>query len=252
VASPGRIVLAHGFTQTARSWDTFAALLIDKVPGAEVVAVDLPGHGSAATIRADLWQSADLLTETGGTATYVGYSMGGRVALHAALAHPELVERLVVIGATAGIDDADERASRRRADAQLADHIEDVGVDMFVDEWLAGPLFAGLTPLTAGRDDRLRNIAPALAASLRTTGTGTQAPLWDRLGEIRIPVLVIVGELDSKFCQLGERLVSFLPDAVLAVVPDVGHSVHLEAPAATAEIVSRWLHDRHWAPERRT
>ena len=97
--------------------------------------------------------------DAGGTGTYVGYSMGGRVSLHAALAHPDAVERLVLIGATAGIDDPDERAARREADDRLADHIEAVGVPAFIDEWLANPLFAGLTEATALRSDRLRNTA---------------------------------------------------------------------------------------------
>ena len=191
-----------------------------------------PATAACAEVRADLWESAERLTEIGGRATYVGYSMGGRVALHAALAHPQLVERLVLIGATAGIEDPVERLERQRADEALADHIEAVGVEAFIDEWIANPLFAGLTPDTAMRDDRLRNTASGLASSLRATGTGTQEPLWDRLQEIDAPVLVIVGELDAKFTELGERMVSSLPHADLVVVPGVGHSVHLEAPTA--------------------
>ena len=238
---PGRVVLAHGFTQTARSWDTFAALLRDRIPGAEVVAVDMPGHGANADVRADLWQSADHLTEVGGRGTYIGYSMGGRVTLHAALAHPRLVERMVLIGATAGIDDEQERAARRHDDERLADHIEAVGVEVFIDEWLTSPLFAGLNPQTTMRDDRLRNTAAGLASSLRTTGTGTQEALWDRLDEIRVPVLVIVGGDDAKFHALGERIVALVPRSEIVVIDGVGHSVHLEAPVATAEVVARWL-----------
>ena len=177
----------------------------------------------------------------GGNGVYVGYSMGGRVALHAALAAPEAVQRLVLIGATAGIDDPDERQARREADERLADHIEAVGVPTFVDEWLTNPLFAGLTEDTAMRADRLRNRASGLSASLRATGTGTQTPLWDRLGEIRCPVLVLVGAHDAKFTDLGRRLVEGLPTAELVVIPDAGHSVHLEQPEATATAVAAWL-----------
>ncbi len=126
------------------------------------------------------------------------------------------VERLVLIGATAGIDDDDERADRRRADELLADHIEAIGVEAFIDEWLSTPLFARLTPSNDQRGDRLRNTAAGLASSLRSTGTGTQTPLWDRLGEIEAPVLVLVGEEDAKFRALGERLVSQLPRSELA------------------------------------
>jgi 2-succinyl-6-hydroxy-2,4-cyclohexadiene-1-carboxylate synthase len=147
----------------------------------------------------------------------------------------------VLIGATAGIDDADERAARREADERLADHIEAVGVPTFIDEWLGNPLFAGLTEATAMRSDRLRNTAAGLAASLRATGTGTQTPLWDRLGEIECPTLVLVGEHDDKFTALGRRLVDALPSSELVVVPGAGHSVHLEQPDATVAAIAAWL-----------
>jgi 2-succinyl-6-hydroxy-2,4-cyclohexadiene-1-carboxylate synthase len=237
-----RFVLAHGFTQSARSWTTFQRLLESRLPGATTIAVDLPGHGDAeAPADLDLWAGADLLADQGGPGVYVGYSMGGRVALHTALAHPEVVERLVLIGATAGIDDPDERAARRAADERLADHIEAVGVSAFIDEWLVNPLFAGLTDATAQRADRLRNSPAGLAASLRATGTGTQTPLWDRLGEIECPVLVLVGEHDAKFTDLGHRLVDGLSQADLVVVPGAGHSVHLEQPDATVDAIAAWL-----------
>jgi 2-succinyl-6-hydroxy-2,4-cyclohexadiene-1-carboxylate synthase len=237
-----RLVLAHGFTQTARSWSTIEAMLATRLPGVETIAVDLPGHGDAPPpADVDLWGAADRLVADAGVGTYVGYSMGGRVSLHAALAHPDAVERLVLIGATAGIDDADERAQRRAADEQLAAHLEAVGVPAFIDEWLTNPLFAGLDDTTALRDDRLRNTAAGLAASLRATGTGTQTPLWTRLGEIERPVLVLVGEHDQKFTELGRRLVDALPHAELVVVAGAGHSVHLEQPVATVDALARWL-----------
>jgi 2-succinyl-6-hydroxy-2,4-cyclohexadiene-1-carboxylate synthase len=237
-----RFVLAHGFTQSAKSWTTFQRLLESRLPGATTIAIDLPGHGDAESpADLDLWASADLLADQGGPGVYVGYSMGGRVALHTALAHPDVVDRLVLIGATAGIDDPDERAARRAADERLADHIEAVGVGTFIDEWLTNPLFAGLTDATAQRADRLRNSPAGLAASLRATGTGTQTPLWDRLGEIECPVLVLVGEHDAKFTELGRRLVCGLSRGELVVVPGAGHSVHLEQPDATVDAIAAWL-----------
>jgi 2-succinyl-6-hydroxy-2,4-cyclohexadiene-1-carboxylate synthase len=240
--TPGeRFVLAHGFTQTARSWARFGPLLQERLPGAEIRAVDLPGHGDAPPpADSDLWASADRLVAAGGPGCYVGYSMGGRVSLHAALRHPSLVRALVLIGATAGIDDEAERSARRAADERLADRIESIGLEAFVDEWLHNPLFAGLTVETAQRDDRLRNTAAGLASSLRSTGTGTQAPLWDRLHEITAPVLVLAGEHDSKFRDLGERMAGSMPDATFRVIADAGHSVHLEQPEATADAVAEW------------
>ena len=188
-------MLVHGFTQTGRSWDRVAARLAERHT---VVTVDAPGHGESGAIRADVPAAAALLGAAGGPATYVGYSMGGRLCLHLAVDQPELVRRLVLVSATAGIDDAAERATRRQADEQLAASIERDGVDAFLDRWLALPLFATLPRDAAGLDDRRRNTADGLASSLRLAGTGTQEPLWDRLPELPMPVLLVAGALDDE------------------------------------------------------
>ncbi len=241
-----RFVLAHGFTQTARSWRDVEERLSVAIPNAETMPIDLPGHGdSLGPSLLDLWSSADRLVELGGVGTYVGYSMGGRVALHAALAHPDAVTSLVLIGATAGIDDPDERGARREADELLADRIEAIGVEAFVDEWLSNALFAGLTDATAHRIDRYRNTAAGLATSLRSTGTGTQQPLWDRLNEITAPVLLLVGEDDSKFTAIAERMRDALRTATLVVIPGAGHSVHLEQPDSTVAAIATWHQSVH-------
>ena len=234
------MLLAHGFTQTAQSWSDVQHLLGSRGLD-EGYAIDLPGHGSANAVRADLWGSADRLVTAGGRTTYVGYSMGGRVSLHAALAHPREVERLVLIGATAGIDNADARAQRRTDDELLADRIETIGVEAYVDEWLQNPLFSGQTPNQAMRADRLRNTADGLASSLRLAGTGTQAPLWDRLDEISCPVLLLVGQHDQKFSAIAERMAMALPNAQLRVITGAGHSVHVEQPERTVDALAEWL-----------
>ena len=234
-----RLVLVHGFTQTGRCWGDVAA---DLARDHQLVLVDAPGHGGSTDVEADLPTGAVLLGDTGGTATYVGYSMGGRLALHLALARPELVQRLVLIGATGGIDDEDERAGRRAADDALADHVEQVGVDAFLDEWLAQPLFAGLPPAAAAREERLANTATGLASSLRLAGTGTQEPLWERLAAIDVPVLVLAGVDDAKFAAIAGRLArSIGPNATVALVPRAGHTAQLENPADTASIIRRWF-----------
>lgn len=239
------VVLLHGFTQTRRCWTP-----IDDALSAhrQVVALDAPGHGDAARVATDLWGAAEhFATQLDGAgptepATVVGYSMGGRMALHLALAHPELVGRLVLIGATAGIDDPVERAARRRSDHDLATRIERIGVSRFLDEWLALPLFAGLPAERAHRAERERNTATGLASSLRLAGTGTQAPLWDRLGELTVPTLVVTGARDERFTALGARLVAGLGDsAAPAVIADAGHSAHLEQPARFVDALERFL-----------
>jgi 2-succinyl-6-hydroxy-2,4-cyclohexadiene-1-carboxylate synthase len=235
----GRIVLVHGFTQTAACWSPIDTAL---TPGHQLVMVDAPGHGGSTDVELDLVDGGRAIAEVGGPGTYVGYSMGGRFVLHTALGHPDLVRRLVLISATAGIDDPDERAERRRSDAALADHLVEVGIRAFVDEWLRLPLFAGLPAERNHRSARLANTAAGLASSLRRAGTGTQAPLWDRLAELDMPVLVIAGADDAKFAGLAEAMVSAIgPNAELAVVAGAGHTVHLEQPDRFLAALHDWL-----------
>ena len=233
-----RLVLAHGFTQTGRSWGAVAEDLADDH---EVVTPDAPGHGGSTDVVADLRQAGELLAEHG-PATFIGYSMGGRMCLHTALARPDKVERLVLLGATAGIDDADERAARRQSDDELAAIIERDGVDAFLDRWLGLPMFARLPADPAGRAERARNTAAGLASSLRHAGAGTQEPTWDRLAGLTMPVLVMAGADDHKFVTLGRRLAAAIGrNASFAAVPDAGHAAHSEQPDAFLWLLRGWL-----------
>ena len=234
-----KLVLLHGCTATGASWDAVRR----HVDGGlyEPEAPDLRGHGARdddrpVTIEAcveDLRQDEPYALG--------GYSMGGRVALHLALAQPDLVRRLVLVSTTAGLDDAEERAARRAADDDLAEGIERAGLEAFARSWAAQPLFEGQPPevVAAASRDRLRNTAAGLAASLRGMGTGAMTPVWDRLHELTMPATVVVGERDAKFREIGERLAAQLPDAELVVVPGAGHAVHLEAPSTLASLIER-------------
>src|SRR5256885_13926321 len=133
--------------------------------------------------------------------------MGGRLALHLALQRPDVVERLVVLGATGGIDDEGERAARRASDEALAKSIEAKGVDAFLEQGLGQPMFANV-PRGNGR----QRDPTILMSSLRALGTGTQEPLWSRLNELEMPVLVLAGARDEKFVALGRRLADTIGD----------------------------------------
>lgn len=234
-----RLALVHGFTQTRACWGPVAAdLESDHV----VVRIDAPGHGRSAAVPADLRGGADLLADAGGRATWLGYSMGGRYLLHLALARPEVVRALVLLGATGGIDDDVARAERVAADERLARQLEDEGLARFLDRWLALPLFGGLSPEAQHRAARLDNDPLALATSLRLAGTGRQEPLWDRLHGLDMPVLVLAGERDERFRAAGERLAASIGgNARLALVPGAGHAAHLERPQAFLDVLRPWL-----------
>lgn len=232
----------HGFTQTAQSWAPVVEQLIEYL---RCTAIDAPGHGDTPDGRRTLSQCGDDIAQSMPTGILVGYSMGARMALHAALQHPEKVTHLVLVSGTAGIDEKAERQQRVVSDTDLASRIESIGVSTFIDEWLALPMFSGLTPEESQRTERLRNTAAGLADSLRYAGTGTQHPLWDALPTLRMPVLIIAGENDAKFVQTAQRMHELIDSSTLAIVPESGHSVHLEATSVFVEILLKWLYDNN-------
>lgn len=240
---PEPLLLLHGFMQTGRAWDE----VVRHLDGQRYrpLAPDIRGHGAAAARRPVDFRSCvdDALLLGGARFALAGYSQGGRLALHVALAHPERVSRLVLVSTTAGIEDDAARARRRAADEALAAWMEADGRLMteVADRWAAQPLFATQAPAVAAaaRADRLSNEPVHVAAALRGIGTGAMAPLWRRLGELRdIPVTVLAGELDPVYVALAERLARALPRTTLRLVPGAGHALVLESPAAVAAAIT--------------
>lgn len=236
VGSGANVTFLHGFTQNRQSWDDITTLL-----AVSCMTIDLPGHGKSLEAKRHLQQVANDVAETMPVGALVGYSMGARVALHTALQQPHKVTSLILVSGTAGIEDDEERDSRRQSDESLANHIEEVGVTQFIDEWISQPIFAGLNEQNNQRASRLNNTAAGLADSLRFTGTGTQDPLWNRLSELSMPVLLICGETDTKFVQLAQRMHALIPNSQLQVIPDAGHTVHLENQADFIAVLENFL-----------
>ncbi len=233
------LVWLHGFTQTRDSARRYRTILATDY---EVLSPDLPGHGTSAGLSASLEEAADLVAAAAGAGPVAlgGYSMGGRVALHVVLRHPGLVSRLVLLSASAGIEDESERAARRARDEALASRIGRVGAPAFLEEWLAQPLFSTLARDDAERAARSTDAA-GLADSLRRAGTGTQAWLLGALAGIEVPTLVLAGGLDPKFVEAGTRLAGTIAGARLVVLEGLGHAAHLEDPARVAGVVRDFL-----------
>ena len=209
MAEPENLVLLHGFGGTRRMWDG----LLEQLPSGRYrpFALDLPGHGELADVPRPITFAGSVtsvLERSPRRFVLCGYSLGGRIALHVALAAPPRVQRLILVSSTAGIDDPTERSRRRAADELLAEQLERGSFPEFVERWRSQPLFADdpRDVRERAREDQLRNAPAGLAASLRGVGTGQMESLWDRLPELAMPVLVLAGERDSKFRRLGSRM----------------------------------------------
>lgn len=235
------IVLLHGFTQTAAS---MAPLVARLAATRRLVALDLPGHGGSGSVSADLDETAALVAEAaeGEPFDVVGYSLGGRVALHVACAGPPGLRRVAAISASPGIEDADRRRRRAEADAALADALESEGdVDAFLERWLRNPLFATLPAELADVEGRRVNTAAGLADSLRRCTVGAQRWLGDEIASLDRRVLLLSGARDDVFVASSCALAARSPVVAASLVPGAGHVAHLEQPDVTARLLDTFL-----------
>lgn len=248
-ATENVLVLLHGFTGNAATWNSLLDQLL--LPGLRIIAFDLLGHGlsdapSSAQRYAIEYCCEDIvavLQKLGiqpGNAILLGYSLGGRIALYSAFSG--FFRALILESSSPGLSNSEERTQRYLSDLKLAERIEREGILAFVEYWEQIPLFASQRRLPAEKrlalhQQRLTNTAQGLAASLRGVGTGAQPSLYERLPELRLPVQLIVGAEDLKFCAIADQMYKSLPQAALAIVPEAGHTVHLEQPTTYAEIV---------------
>jgi len=240
------VTLLHGFTQSGRSWREVISMMPD---GWQWILPDLRGHGDTRVrpgsphamdaCMADLVMLWDHLGIS--RSHLVGYSMGGRLALHVAAARPERISSLLTIGAHAGLEE-DAREGRRRGDEAMAQRIESEGLETFVSYWSSLPLFAGLERrgpsfVAQVRAERMNNKAGGLAESLRGMGAGAMRPVWNELAHVTCPCTFVAGQLDHGYVASARRLAQSVPNGRVVVVQRSGHTVHQERPEAFARLL---------------
>ena len=228
-----RLRLVPGFTNTALSWEPVERGL---PPDWDIQALDVPDG-------LDFVGTADALAHRGGPATWVGYSMGARLCLRLALDNPTFVPALVLVSGSPGIGGAGAREARTAADERQAQELERDGVDAFLERWLAQRLFETLPRDAAMLDVRRRgNTVQRLAHQLRVLGQGAQEPLWDRLAELAMPVLLVAGGYDRAYSETAQRMATAIgSNAEVAILPRAGHAVHLEQPKELAQLLASWV-----------
>jgi 2-succinyl-6-hydroxy-2,4-cyclohexadiene-1-carboxylate synthase len=232
------VAFLPGFAQRADAWASVAELVGQKYRS---LAVDF----STWTFDGRLREIADRVDDGD---VVVGYSMGGRLALKAALRRPDKFGALVLVGTSAGIEDDEARADRRSADEGLADWMEQHTIEEFAERWEAQPVFATQSPelVSAQRPGRLAHEPAQLARLLRSAGQGMFEPVWHDLERIDSPVLAIAGELDTKYADASFRIAERVKHGRARLVPGAGHAPQLERPEEFSALLLDFL-DEHFA-----
>lgn len=242
------LVLLHGFLGCPEDWDEVVARLsADRRP----LCPALPGHGPNVGLTDEFYTFEGSVvwaaTELDGSkpCDLVGYSMGGRIALGVAAAFQKRIRRLVLVSASAGLEARDERERRLALDRKRAERLRTQPLETFLRDWYGQPLFASLAE-EEGRLERLiarrsRQRGRELARMAEGVSPGVHSGLWDVLGDLSFPVLAVAGERDPKYVAVAERMAHLCPRGRAVIVPDAGHGLHVEAPAALARTLDAFL-----------
>ncbi|MDQ0231105.1 2-succinyl-6-hydroxy-2,4-cyclohexadiene-1-carboxylate synthase [Metabacillus malikii] len=247
------LLLLHGFT--GRNQNFFP--LVEELSHIRVIALDMLGHGKSDSpaepsryemeeIVQDIIEILNVLKID--KANVLGYSMGGRVALSLAVLHPNRVAKLILESSSPGLETAEARDARKAADVRLAKEILNDGIQAFVAKWENISLFSSQKRLSEEkrnqiRQQRLGNNPVGLANSLIGMGTGAQPSWWAALSELHMPVLLVCGELDEKFCEIAKRMENSLPNAKMIEIKNAGHAIHVEQPRIFGKIVNEFLNE---------
>lgn len=220
------LVALHGNLGTTADW---------VLPGGpDIHPVDLWGHvdldldGFATALAGPLSEGLE-------KPILAGYSLGGRLALHALAAFPDRWSGAVIVSAHPGLCCVEDRIARRASDAIWADRARTMGWGAFLDQWNAQTLFGEVSSMLRARQESLEARREAVARAFETWSLGRQDDLRSRLRRFVGPVLWITGENDARFTRLGAEMAAVFPDFRHVVVPGVGHRVLEDA----AEVVAR-------------
>jgi 2-succinyl-6-hydroxy-2,4-cyclohexadiene-1-carboxylate synthase len=232
------VLFIPGFMQRGDAWRPVAELLPERYPSR---LLDHAEHSFEGRLG-EILRAASAAPE-GAAPVLVGYSLGGRLALRAALRERQTFAGVVTVGATAGLEEGPLRAQRIEADEKLASWMEAMPIEDIVALWERQPLFADQSEslVDAQRPGRLSHDPRELALLLRTAGQGALDPVWHELRSLELPLLAIAGARDEGYSAAAKRIAATAPNARAAIVEDAGHAAHLQRPEAVARLIADFV-----------
>ena len=244
-AGPLECWCLHGSVGMASDWRAFTKQLsthgigsraVDLWRFLETFPLPLPAFSKALNAEAE----AEVFRGSG--RALIGYSMGGRMALHALLEENHPWQAAVIISADPGMRNETERANRRASDTDWATLALVGDWQKFIESWEEARSLSGSSPIRdADAPNRLMLRRREVARSFVDWSVGNQESLWHRLCDITVPVLWVAGENDPQYLEIAKRAVAMMPNATLEIIPNAGHRVPWEAGDWLAGRTARFL-----------
>jgi len=227
----------HGNFQTPSAWKPLAENLKARNVNLDVIPVNLENYSFDGF---DRWVDGfcnSVETQSSHEKSFLlGYSLGGRLALHACLSRPDLWDAAIVVGADPGLESEEDKRLQLERDRNWARRLTSEPLEKLADEWDKQPVFCGLknqAPRNPGEMD-----ASKLSRQFEVFSKGLQQNLVPKLAELKSPpVLFLSGEKDQKYQKIGQELAKSSPIVKAQVVADAGHRVPWENPETFVQVL---------------
>ena len=231
-----KLFCIHGNFQTVKVWQPLEERMKAGFSDLEMVTEDLyakPFQGFDDWTK-DFCDRAELAAN-GEKSVLLGYSLGGRLALHACIHRPDLWQGVVVVGADPGLGSNEEKNQQFTRDLYWADRLKKEPLEQLVREWDEQPVFCGIENSAPRNLDELDPIQ--LSQQFEVFSKGFQQNLVSSLSELKTPpVLFLAGEKDQKYQGIGEKLSKSSSVVKAQVVADSGHRVPWENPESFLKV----------------
>lgn len=238
------LVALHGFMGSARAFETLEWSCSRPVMALGIPEPVVEPDASLSSTHDDVARRliATLQRNNVGRFHLLGYSMGGRLAMHMAAMAPDRIVTLVLESAHPGLESEGDRADRCQHDARWAERIRSEWPQV-LEAWYNQDVFSSLTPelrrqLIAEKSGMNAELA---ATTLEALSLGQQRPIWNEIARLNRPVLFISGEMDERYRAVGERLAALPGPTRHLSIKDAGHVVHREQPEAYLAAVESFL-----------
>ncbi len=231
-----KIYALHGFLGLPSDWDLLGQCVSEPFEALDLFSLSHPNNG--------LYKWGHALNDyvakqPADKRILLGYSQGGRLAMHALANAPQLWAGAIIVSASTGLKVKEQRASRLEIDSNWAHRFLKDPWEGLIEDWDRQPAFQGHKPLFHRKEEDY--VRSNLASAIEGWSVGKQDDLEEPLSKMPIPILWIAGEKDLKYIQIAKQMAAVHPYSSYWIAPEAGHRVPWECPQLFLKQIHSWI-----------